>query len=1009
MKNNEVNLKRLLLEAMDFIGDGVIMTDIESNIIYINDAGIKIIGKKKNVLKRKFVEAFPIFNIDEENVLLNPIKTAMDEKKTTGLVKGAAFKNDKGNLVYLSATCSPIIENEDVVGGIVVFRNINRIKDLEQRIFDESNSLKTIFNSSPIGMCLVDDSNVIVSMNNAAGILAGNDEIIGKAFGSAFNCKGHNENELGCGYGYSCKKCEVNKAIIKALVTEESTEYIEKQLEVINGDSLKSKWLKIAIAPTRIGGRKNIVINILDITDSKEKEIELSKSRDFHLSILDSFPGLVWWAKGKGNRYVNDHFVEFTGKNKEESYGTKWLTMVHPDDQREYFEKYCKEEGFEAEIRMKGKNGEYQWFWCINREFFDINGKKDGIIGIAFDISQRKEFELAVQRTKSQYQSLFMNMQSGFTYNKIVPHVKEGFIDFEYLEVNEHFLNMLGTKRDEIIGYYYSDIMEDCFEQQNEWLIRTFEIASRGEGRYSSEFFCPISKKWFSLSSYSFEKEKFAAIFTDITERKIAEQSLKKSKEIAEDANKAKSQFLANMSHEIRTPINGMMGMIDLTLMSPLDEEQEDNLQTAKVCANTLLKIINDILDFSKMEAGKMDVENIDFSLRELVDNIVKPHKINALNKKIKFVYDFDIESKKLILGDPTRLGQILNNLLSNALKFTQEGLVELKIKKFIGGDNEEFIYFTVRDTGIGIAKNDIDKLFKSFSQVDGSITRNFGGTGLGLNISKQLIEMMGGEIWVESEVGVGSSFNFYLPYRTATGRRKKIKGEGENKKIEEKNILIVEDDKTNQIVLRKMLEKLGYKVSTANNGLEAIRMDITDIDCILMDIQMPKMDGVEATKYIRQREKSSNRHLPIIAVTANAIKGDKERYLNSGMDDYISKPIDMLELRDKIEHILVEKYLVTSDDVFDCESFLEKLTMDSEDNEISLNDMDSDKLLNELKIAINYNDYEKIAEFSGSLKDYFKEKNTTVADLAFKIQMASRKSDMDTINSCFKNILTTL
>ena len=1000
----EINIKNLLLESLDCVGDGVIITDILSNIIYVNDAGVKIIGNKENILHKTFTAGFPIFNVDNKKNLLNPVKTAMEKKKTTGLVRGTVFINEKGENIYLSATCSPIIENHEVIGGIVVFRNINKIKDLEQRIYDESNSLKNIFNSAPMGMCLVDDSGHIVSMNNAAITLAGNKNVIGKTFGSAFLCKGHIESELGCGYGESCKKCEVNKAIIKALVSEETTEYIEKNFEVLNSENVK--WLKIAIAPTKIGGKKNIIVNILDITASKERELELSRSRDFHLSILDSFPGLVWWAKEKGNRYVNDMFVEFTGKNKEESYGTKWLKMVHPDDQREYFERYCKEEGFEAEIRMKGKNGEYQWFWCINREFFDINGKKDGIIGIAFDITQRKEFELAVERTKSQYQSLFMNMQSGFTYNKVIPHVKEGYIDFEYLEVNEHFLNMTGLSRDEIVGNYYSDIMEDCFEQQNEWLMITYDIAHKGQGRYNCEFFCPVSKKWFSLSSYSFEKEKFAAIFTDITERKLAEQAMKKSKEIAEEANKAKSTFLANMSHEIRTPINGMLGMIDLTLLTSLDEEQQDNLQTAKMCARSLLKIINDILDFSKMEAGKMEIETIAFSLKELVDTIIKPHKINAINKNLKFMCDFAVESKKLILGDPIRLEQILNNLLTNAIKFTQTGFVELKVKKFIGGNNQEFIYFTVRDTGIGIAKTDIDKLFKSFSQVDGSITRNFGGTGLGLNISKQLIEMMGGEIWVESEVGVGSSFNFYIPYTTITKKRKKAVSCLNNTKNEERNILIVEDDKTNQIVLRKMLEKMGYKTVLASNGLEAIRMELGSIDCILMDIQMPMMDGVEATKYIRQREKKYNRHLPIIALTANAIKGDRERYLNSGMDDYLSKPIDMIELRDKIEGVFFEKVDNSIDEKFDCQIFLEALEkpVTNESNVVNI-----EELIRGLRIASEAADYDKIAEIAGTLKDYYKEAKTEISDAAFKIQMATRKNDLSTIKQCLNEILTML
>ena len=474
---------------------------------------------------------------------------------------------------------------------------------------------------------------------------------------------------------------------------------------------------------------------------------------------------------------------------------------------------------------------------------------------------------------------------------------------------------VFGYRAEELIGKNLKILMPSPYmEEHDTYLANYLQTGKRkiiGKGREAvaqrkdgTTFPLDLSVSEMRLG----EERMFTGIIRDITERKVAEGELLKAKENAEEANKTKSEFLANMSHEIRTPMNSILGFTQLLLDEELSVSQQEMVETVKGSADRLLRLIDEILDLSKIEADSIVLEEVPFTMDSLVLEAIQLIRPRVAEKAVKIRFALE-EGSQWVMGDPTRVRQVLLNLLANASKFTEQGEILTTVKTLEETKDRFLMEVAVGDTGIGISEDKLDTVFEVFTQADGSTTRKYGGTGLGLTISQRLINMMGGEIKVESRAGKGSTFRFSVWFKKGpaeAGPDKAPVETGEEKEIDRGfEILLVEDDLANQRMTMLMLEKMGHAVELAEDGVEAVEMAQTrTYDIILMDIQMPRMGGIEATEKLRQAGVST----PIVAMTASVMKGDRERLLEAGMDDYIAKPIRRDIVRDTLNRYVNRK-----------------------------------------------------------------------------------------------------
>ncbi len=484
-----------------------------------------------------------------------------------------------------------------------------------------------------------------------------------------------------------------------------------------------------------------------------------------------------------------------------------------------------------------------------------------------------------------------------------------------FLYVNRRVTQILGYDRDELLGLTFFQIThpDDTPETNanHHKLIHEEGTVVSVEKRYLHKSGAAV---WVHLVTTLArdpvtEEAYYLSVFDDISTRKRAED-FERALRATEAANRAKSEFLANMSHEIRTPVAGILGMTDLVLDTELSAEQRDYLDAVKSSAKALLGIINGILDLSKIEARKLELEIVELSLRELLHEALKPLELQARGKQLELDWAVAADAPDRLYGDPGRLRQILLNVVGNAIKFTERGRVRLRVETVVDRPAEVVLRFSVEDTGIGIDAARQEEIFSPFEQADTSMSRRFGGTGLGLSIASRLVKKMGGEIEVRSQVGVGSTFSFTarfepVPPASASGSRPRprVMSPAATRSL---HVLVVDDNEINQKVTTKLLERRGYTVAVCGDGVQALEyLEATPVDLVVMDVQMPRLDGLEATRRLRLRERGSGRHTPVVGLSACAMDGDGQRCLAAGMDGYLTKPVSSREIVSEIERCL--------------------------------------------------------------------------------------------------------
>jgi len=648
------------------------------------------------------------------------------------------------------------------------------------------------------------------------------------------------------------------------------------------------------------------------MVDEVAIEQELAQERNLLRALIDSTPDHIY-AKDHDNRFlvVNAALARWMGQASAEEVLGKSDFDFYPRELAEQRTRDGEElmrsgrVSVSREERTEDSQGKVIWHLATEAPFRDASGKVVGLVGTSRDITERKLAEESLARERNLLRTLVDHLPD-FIYVKDTQR--------RFLLANKSLAKLFGVaSSEELLGKTVFDFcppeLAQAFDESDQAILRTGEPLIN----FEDTVFDPTGKTEWVLTTLVPLRDGhgnivgFVGIDRDITERKQSEKKLEAATKAAEAASRAKSEFLANMSHEIRTPMNGILGMTGLLLETDLSFEQREYLEMVKQSADSLLTVINDILDFSKIEAGKLDLDLVEFDLRDSLEETIRTLALRADQKGLELLCEVRPEVPEVVWGDPTRLRQVIVNLVGNAIKFTERGEVVLTVELEREESGAHILQFTVSDTGIGIPTEKQNLIFEAFSQADSSTTRKYGGTGLGLTISSRLVQLMGGQIWLESTVGKGTQFHFRVPLQV--GKRTTTPLSGAVEKLKGLTALIVDDNHANRRILEGVLASWGLRTVASRSGEEALarlaeaREAGETFTLVLTDVNMPEMDGFDLVERIRQNQELGT--VTIMMLTSSGQRGDAARCRELGISAYLTKPIRPSELREAIVRLL--------------------------------------------------------------------------------------------------------
>ena len=696
---------------------------------------------------------------------------------------------------------------------------------------------------------------------------------------------------------------------------------VTSELSLIGTDQ-RSIAVQLRSVPIEAGEPEGIFCKtaITDISQRKRAEETLRESEERLRLVLES-SGTGWWLLDlvTGALTADERSKELFGlpASAEPSFALFLERTVAED--RELARRHLAEASvhpgdYRGEYRTIWPDGSLHWILIKGRAFHDTPGKPRCLMGVTIDVTQRKQAEEALQHERNLLRTLIDHLPD-------CVYVKDA--ESRFVAANVAVARIMGAAApDDVVGKtdddFYPAELAAQYRKDEQELVRTGQPMIEKEEPHRD----PAGNARAVLTTKIPLKDRqgkvvgLVGVSRDITDHKRAEQELQRAKELAEEANRTKSQFLAVTSHELRSPMNVILGMTELALEEVLPAEARDCLETVKDSADSVLALLNDMIDLSRIEAGKLVFESVPFSLRRMVGETARLMQVRANEKGLTLDAEVAAATPDWVRGDPLRLRQILLNLLSNAIKFTEEGKIVVRLDVAEQAADAAAIRFSVADTGVGIEAAVRQKIFAPFFQAATAATPSKGGTGLGLTIATNLVAMMGGRIELETAPGQGSTFYFTLRFPTALEPSPPAIEEhtahtvsgGKIAMANALRVLLVEDTPASQILVIRVLNKRGHAVATAENGRQALEMlRQQNFDLVLMDVQMPVMDGFEAAAAIRAMSETRKSRVPVIAITAHAMKGDRERCLAAGMDGYIAKPIHGGKLIELVERLAVD------------------------------------------------------------------------------------------------------